>query len=288
MRGRNGTTHDYYRCRRYDPVRVGDPAAVCTQRNIRARELDAFVWREAYRHLGDPATLARAYAALSTDGGGLDDDVSTARAQALDRRQRDLGQETTRLLDAYQAGLIDLPQFARRQTLLREKRDRLAREHRLLMEQQTAADWQQTICASLEGFSQQIRGRLQNLTFKEKQQVLRLVIEKVMVRDHQVSIHFKIPIQPRPRPVPETPGQAAPTEPVSTQCDLRSTHGHPRRELSAQGAEEGRAPAGDRPECGTEPADACAARRPGGEEVRPNTWRVGNFQPPLWGDFSRP
>jgi hypothetical protein len=107
MRGRNGTMHDYYYCRRHDPVREGD--TVCTQRHIRARALDAFVWHEVCRHLGDPATLTRAYALLSADGGVLDDDVATIRAHAVDRRQRDLGQEATRLLDAYQAGLIDFP-----------------------------------------------------------------------------------------------------------------------------------------------------------------------------------
>jgi hypothetical protein len=174
------------------------------------------------------------YALLSTDGGGLDNDVATARAHALDRRQRELGQETTRLLDAYQAGLVDLPQFARRQTLLREKRDRLEREQLLFTEQQTAADRQRTICAGLEAFSEQIRGRPQDLTFAEQQQVLRLVVEKVMVRDHHVGIHFKIPIEPRPRPVPPTPSQAAPAKPVSTQFDLRSTHDHYGHVLSVQ------------------------------------------------------
>jgi hypothetical protein len=54
--------------------------------------------------------------------------------------------------------------------------------------------------------------------------VLRLVVEKVMVRDHHVSIHFKIPIEPRPHPAPGTPIQEAPTEPVSTEFGLRSTH----------------------------------------------------------------
>jgi hypothetical protein len=151
----------------------------------------------------------------------------TARTHALDRRQRDLDQEATRLLDAYQAGLIDLPQFVRRQTLLRERRDRLEREQRLLTEQRTAADRQRTICASLEAFSQQIRGRLQHLTFAEQQQVLRLVIEKAMVRDHHVSIHLKIPVDPRPAHLgPEPPNQGVPTAPVSTQFGLRSAQGH--------------------------------------------------------------
>jgi len=224
MRGRNGATHDYYYCRRHDEIKVGDSAMPCTQRNIRARELDAFVWREVCRHLEDPATLTRAYALLSTDGNELEDDVATARAHTLDRRRHDLGQEETRLLDAYQAGLIDLPQFARRQTLLREKRDRLAREQLLLTEQQTAVDRQRTICASLEAFSQQIRGCLHDLSFEKKQQVLRLVVEKVMVRDHHVSIHFKIPIELRPHPVPATPVPGS-NRPVSTECDLRSIHG---------------------------------------------------------------
>jgi hypothetical protein len=56
--------------------------------------------------------------------------------------------------------------------------------------------------------------------------VLRLVIEKVMVRDHHVSIYFKIPIESRLRPVPVAPVRESTATPVSTEFGLRSTHGY--------------------------------------------------------------
>ena len=49
MRGRNGTFHRYYYCRNHDPLRAGGEHRRCPGRNIRADELDAFVFEQAPR-----------------------------------------------------------------------------------------------------------------------------------------------------------------------------------------------------------------------------------------------
>jgi site-specific DNA recombinase len=129
MRAANGTSHYYYVCQRNDVLKDDDR---CSQRRIRAEALDTFVWAEVRRHLEDPATLTRGYTHVSVDGERLDEDALSARPRHLERRQRELGKEETRLLDAYQAGLVDLTQFARRHDILQEKRQGLGQEQHAL------------------------------------------------------------------------------------------------------------------------------------------------------------
>ena len=221
MRGVPGTYQYYYACQR-DPLSTDVP---CDQRRVRAEALDAFVWAEVRRHLEDPATLTRAYQQAGTDGSQLDESAVGAHVRQVERRQQELEHEATRLLDAYQAGALELAQFARRQTVLEERRDRLAQERRGLAEQQAAAGQQQTIHEGLAAFSRHIRTRLQELLFPERQELVRLVVDKVTVRDHHVTLYFKIPIEISSRhpsgPAPQPPSGKR----VSTQFALRSPHG---------------------------------------------------------------
>jgi hypothetical protein len=53
---------------------------------------------------------------------------------------------------------------------------------------------------------------------------VRLVVDKVTVRDHHVTIYFKIPIEISPRRPSAPAPQPTSGKPVSTQFALRSTH----------------------------------------------------------------
>jgi len=225
MRATNGTAHYYYACQRNDVLKDDDR---CSQRRIRAEALDTFVWTEVRRHFEDPVTLTRAYTQASVDGGRLDEDALSTRLRHLERRQRELRKEETRLLDAYQAGLVDLTQFARRRSILQEKHQGLEKEQHALTTQQAVDGFQRTIDDGLEAFSRHVRAQVQELTFHERQALVRLVIDKVTVRDHHVAIHFKIPIDVSPPHPSVSLPQPASITPVSTQFALRSTHGAPR------------------------------------------------------------
>jgi site-specific DNA recombinase len=219
LRAVNGTAHQYYSCQRRGLLPDDER---CTQRRVRAEALDQLIWAEVRRHLEDPATLTRAYRQAGVDGERVDEDALSVRFRHLERRQRDLDKEETRLLDVYQAGLVDLAQLTRRHNVLQEKRHRLEQEQRVLTSQLATAGNQRTIADGLETFSRHVHARLRGLTFHEKQALVRLVVDKVTVRDYHVAIYFKIPIDTSPPP--PSPSQPGPVVSVSTQLALRSTH----------------------------------------------------------------
>jgi site-specific DNA recombinase len=64
MRSRNGTFHYYYYCRNHDPLRARGEHRRCPERNIRADELDAFVFDQVRATM--PPTLLTGQAAVAT------------------------------------------------------------------------------------------------------------------------------------------------------------------------------------------------------------------------------
>ena len=205
MRGRNGTFHHYYYCRGHDVLCARSAVGRCPQRNLRSDELDALVWGEVCRHLENPTLIREGYERLhvqaeSTADDGLADDLS-----ALQKQLTDLEREEHRLLDAYQAGLIDLDQLQQRQERLRQRRAHVNGSIDVLHAERKTAQQQAQLQTDLETFVDRVCGPLATLDFDARQQLVRTVLERVMVEDGRVDIHFAIPL---PDPPPGTSDSA--------------------------------------------------------------------------------
>ena len=214
MRGRNGTFHHYYYCAGHDVLMARRAIGRCPQRNLRSDELDALVWGEVRRHLENPALIREGYVRLRAQAASPGDDGLGDDLAALKKHLAELGREEYRLLDAYQAGLVDLDQLRQRQGRLRQRRAHVNGSIEVLHTERKTAQQQAQLQADLETFVDRIRGPLATLDFDAWQQLVRTVLERVMVEDGRVDIHFAIPL---PDPPPDT------TDPlVSTRFQLRS------------------------------------------------------------------
>ena len=70
------------------------------------------------------------------------------------------------------------------------------------------------IKASLGEFAALVSSNLRRISFENKQKLLRMVLDKVVVNEWKVDVHYNIPL-PKPTPTLE--------QKVSTKFDLRST-----------------------------------------------------------------
>ena len=122
MRGRNGTFHHYYYCAGHDVLCARRAVGRCPQRNLRSDELDELVWGEVRRHLEHPALIREGYTRLQAQVASPQDDGLADDLRALQKQLTELDREEHRLLDAYQAGLVDLDQLRPRQERLRQRR----------------------------------------------------------------------------------------------------------------------------------------------------------------------
>ncbi len=217
MRGRNGSFHRYYYCRNHDPLRAGGEERRCPERNIRADELDAFVFEQVRLALQDPHQLAVGERAVLAGTAPSDDELLAAQLRGLERKSEQTERERGRLVDAYQAGIVSLDELSRRSTALLERRAGLAAEQEALREQRTELARHNRLQRRLAGFAERVTAALDELDFEARQRLLRLILEKVAVSGWRVEIHLKIPLPDDP----DDPRNALPSPRPSSDMGLR-------------------------------------------------------------------
>jgi len=238
--GRHSTLTRYYCCRNHDLLRAGSEDRLCPERNIRANELDEYVFEQVRQALLTPDQLLAAERAVLT-GAPDENELVAAQLKRLDTAIEAKERERARLLDAYQAGLLELHELTRRTGVLAARRTGLTREKETLSQRSTELAAQNRMRHRLAGFSDRVVASLDNLDFAGRRRLVRLVVEKVCVTGWRVEIHLKIPLpnepppdedrpdQPPSGPHPSTPGPHRP-KPPSSDVRLRSDHrARPRR-----------------------------------------------------------
>jgi site-specific DNA recombinase len=171
--------HRYYTCHGKDTV-ARDRECRCPQARTKVEELDAAVWGHVKGLLDDPTTLAAQFEERARQADALDADAATA-ARKCEAQLRQLDREEQRLFDAYQGEAIELGELKERREQIRGRRHVLKTQHvqerRLRCERQTAKEtW-----ADLTAFCERVRSRLDEATLAERQRVLQLLIDRIIV-----------------------------------------------------------------------------------------------------------
>ena len=242
MRGRNGTWHRYYYCHNHDPLRAGGQDRRCPERNIRADALDEFVFAQIRAALLDPGLLLAGEQAIAVHAPVPDDQLLATELARLDRKLETARAEHRRLVDLYQAGLIDMPELQRRAAAITARQRELEHKRARLATERADLARGNRLRHGVESFATRVRAVIDQLDPAQRQELLRLLIEDVQVTGWRVKIRLRIPLDnppdgdhthrrtPRPGPTPASNG----TPPLSTEDRLRSLHVPQRRLLPAQ------------------------------------------------------
>jgi site-specific DNA recombinase len=234
MRGRNGTWHRYYYCRNHDPLRAGGEQRRCPERNVRADALDGFVFDQVRQALLRPAVLLTGERAVAVRAPAPDDQLLTAQLGRLDRKAEAAQAEHRRLVDCYQAGLIDLVELQRRVKELDTRRRAITEQRHALADQHDALAKNNRLRQRVGAFAERVLAALDGLDFPQRQQLLRLVVEEVRVSGWNVEIRLRIPLDDHPNgDPPRSPSPPGPSGPrrASSNDSLRSFGEHQRQEL---------------------------------------------------------
>ena len=226
MRGRNGTFHHYYYCRNHDPLRARGQHLRCPERNIRADELDAFVFDQVRATMLRPDVLLAGETASSMRCETAGDDLLDAQVARINRKIDSTAAERRRLADLYQANFIEQDELLRRGKELELRRRALEEQRQTLIAQREQLAQQNKLRQRLESFADRVKATIDQLDFNQRQQLLRLVVDEVRVVGWQVEIRFRIPLDAPPEPSGKEP---------SSKDRLRSLHGDERRDLSPEG-----------------------------------------------------
>lgn len=197
VRRKRGYTY-YYRCiaAKSHPVR-GRP---CSNRRIRADELDPLVWKEVERLLRRPE-LVSAELKRRLKSAQRKQPVSQSRA-ALERELNRAGSATARLIEAYQEELITLDELRERMPALRTRERTISAQLEAIDAELADAETYLKLADGLERFLTRLNDGLERLTLAERQQIVRLLVRQVILHDdgERVTIKHSIPLAPTPAP----------------------------------------------------------------------------------------
>ena len=201
----------YYECKGHSPLSVGRTAK-CTAKLVRAERLDAVVWHALCQLLHNPRMIPQLHQTWAAAKQHTLSGLEAQQAQLVQRRQR-IERQDQRLLDAYQAEIINLHELQTRRQKLAAELHQIAQESRQLAQtRHQSVHWQQ-VMDNTETFRQLLGENLAQLSFEERQTIAQCLISKVIVTGEAVDIQFVLPfastpqVSPRLTKAPEgTPG----------------------------------------------------------------------------------
>jgi site-specific DNA recombinase len=155
-----------YICARRYPRYV--PGA-CTGRSLSATVIEACIWDHVKAWLSDPAVLRAPY---EQGHGDPAVDVRTEQERVrLERKLAALDREVTRLVDAYQAEVIELTELAERRRRI-EDHGRMLRERvREIAQQRSERSAELRLLEGVDAFCTSVRAAMEEPSFTVQQKV---------------------------------------------------------------------------------------------------------------------
>ncbi|CAN5496443.1 recombinase family protein [soil metagenome] len=217
----------YYRCDKQGRVNEGPR---CHPNHIRSGPLDELVWQEVRRHLLDPELLLKAQTTLmSTDS--ADDSFLITQLKNTRKRLAQTQGERRRLIDAFQGAFITKEEFEERTRNVSIRIENLQADLITVEEETKKVSAGRQLLTRISDFTKTLTEKLNDMTFHEKQTLLRTVIQEVVINGNTAKLFFKIPL-PKKKVTDQSGNDSPDRKTVSSQFGLRSRAGHRRRALA--------------------------------------------------------
>jgi len=186
-KGGKGKKRIYYRCSSSSGYRAENPP--CRPASVDAPELDELVFGEVRRHLLDPRLLVQAHWDLAATDLGQGDGLA-AQIESARRRLAHTKTERGRLLDAWQAGFLEKDEFTARAVKVDQRIAELARDLEAIEKEHASRGGARRVIERLSEFTRSVEDRLDEMTFAERQALVREVLEEVVLERGELHLHF--------------------------------------------------------------------------------------------------
>jgi len=162
----------------------------CDGRSLSGPTTEQTVWEHVQALLADPEVLRQQYEQGRGDP-AVDVEAEHERVR-LERKLNALEREKKRLVDAYQAGVIELAELAERRQRLNEQGQLLRRRVQEIEQQRLDRSAELRLLEGVEAFCASIRDAMSAPSFEVKQKVLQLVVQRIVVEDHRLIIEHVV------------------------------------------------------------------------------------------------
>jgi site-specific DNA recombinase len=187
MRGKSGHTNGgrywyaWYTC--HQPRALSRNTGCRPQKVIPAEVLESVVWERVKAAISDPDAVAREAAAMSPESNSL-----RAELERVERRLAETEKGREAILDALAAGLFDLDAKTKAKLMeLKRRKERLERRKKEMEAAMRSAESAETKLDELRALAENVVGRLDELIFEEKRELVRALVSQVVVTGRKRS-----------------------------------------------------------------------------------------------------
>jgi site-specific DNA recombinase len=175
----------YYRCVGTDAYRFGGQR-VCQNAQVRTDKLDQAVWNDACELLRNPQLLRKEYERrLATP-------ESSDTERSLHKQLATIQRTMNRLIDIHADGLIGRDEFEPRLARARHRHAELESKLESLRSQSREQTALREALACVESFSETVRSNLDQADWTTRREILRTLIDRVVLEPAQVRIVYRI------------------------------------------------------------------------------------------------
>ncbi len=188
----------YYRCSGADARRPG--GAVCGNRPVRVDQLDDHVWQSVRALLRDPTRVMNEWRRRAETQPDDDDRADVLRSVHAQERA------LKRLLDAYEAGVLELDDLKLRSERLRQKLDHSKRALEELDKRRATHMDLKLVITRVEEFAERVRRGLNRIKWQERQAIIRALVARIDIDEDGATIVYRVPASPAaliPAPPPQ-------------------------------------------------------------------------------------
>lgn len=177
--GKKSTQYQYYVCTRH-----------CSNPGIRINELDDAIWKALISMLEAPELIKNEISKRISEINGQP--IQLKKMQ-LEKKLNDLANESNRLLDAFQAGCIQIDELSKRMNALKREINNTKRE---ILETGPGLNKEQLleVAEAVECFSKHLKKTQSGLNIEEKRKILRMIIKEIQIGKDGIEINHIIPI----------------------------------------------------------------------------------------------
>lgn len=180
----------YYRCTGSDAYRFGGQR-LCWNKQVRTDLLDAAVWEDVRSLLSEPERIRVEYERRrqkkKPDGREVDQVMKLIKQ---------VKRSISRLIDAYEEGLLERTEFEPRISAARERILRLEEERKRTADEANQESELRLVIGQLEEFARRVSDGLREPDWETKRAIVRALIKQVEVDEGEVRIVYRVSPSP--------------------------------------------------------------------------------------------
>jgi site-specific DNA recombinase len=177
----------YYRCTGSDRHRFGGQR-LCDNHQCRSDQLDKAVWNDVVGLLADPDRIRQEYQRRCNDKKQAEARPSNQLSRLIAQAQNAI----KRLIDAFEAGLLEKAELEPRLLAARERLARLEAEREATLQRETEENDLDATISQLATLAEKIGAGLSNADWNTRQSILRTLIKQVEIGKDAIRIVYKV------------------------------------------------------------------------------------------------